>query len=76
MSDDLLYLTATEALGRFAAKTLSPVELLDAQIARAEATADSINAFTYKHFDEAHDAARASEARWQKGARLCQRNLA
>ena len=68
MSDDLLYLTATEALGRFAAKTLSPVELLEAQIARAEATADSINAFTYTHFEEAREAARASEARWQKGA--------
>ena len=35
MSDDLLYLTATEALARFRDKTLSPVELLEAQIARA-----------------------------------------
>lgn len=70
MSDDLLYLTAKEALKRFAGKTLSPVELLDAQIARAEATAGSINAFTYTHFDEAREAARASEARWQKGAPL------
>ncbi|WP_158964731.1 amidase [Chachezhania sediminis] len=68
MSEDLLYLTATEALKRFADRTLSPVELLDAQIARAETTADSINAFTYTHFDEARDAARASEARWAKGA--------
>ncbi|MBJ6373221.1 amidase [Sedimentitalea sp. CAU 1593] len=68
MSEDLLYLTATEALKRFADKTLSPVELLDAQIARAEATADSINAFTYTHFDEARESAKASEARWVKGA--------
>ena len=60
MSEDLLYLTATEALKRFANKSLSPVELLDAQIARAEATADSVNAFTYTHFDEARDAAKAS----------------
>lgn len=68
MTEDLLYLTATEALRRFADKSLSPVELLDAQIARAEATSDSINAFTYTHFDEARDLARASEARWAKGA--------
>lgn len=68
MSEDLLYLTATEALARFADKTLSPVELLEAQIARAEATSETINAFTYTHFDEAREAAKASEARWAKGA--------
>lgn len=65
---DLLYLTATEALARFADKSLSPVELLDAQIARAEATQESINAFTFTHFEEARTAARESEARWAKGA--------
>ncbi|MEM8843369.1 MAG: amidase, partial [Pseudomonadota bacterium] len=68
MSDDLLYLTATEALGRFADKSLSPVELMEAQITRAEATAETVNAFTYTHFDEALEAARAAEARWVKGA--------
>lgn len=68
MSDDLLYLTATEALARFADRSLSPVELLDAQIARAEATQEAINAFTFTHYDQARDAARASEARWAKGA--------
>ena len=67
MSDDLIYMTATEALGRFADKSLSPVELLDAQITRAEATAQSINAFTHTHFDEARDGAKAAEARWAKG---------
>ncbi|MEL6236366.1 MAG: amidase [Pseudomonadota bacterium] len=67
MSDDLLYLSATEALARFAAKTLSPVELMEAQIARAEATAETVNAFTYTHFDEALEAAHAAEARWAKG---------
>lgn len=68
MSDDLCYLTATEALARFADRSLSPVELLQAQIARAEATHDTINAFTYTYFDEALEAARASETRWNKGA--------
>ncbi|WP_322867942.1 amidase [Aquicoccus sp. G2-2] len=65
---DLLYLTATEALARFADKSLSPVELLDAQIAQAEASHEIVNAFTFTHFEEARDAARASEARWAKGA--------
>ncbi|WP_050929776.1 amidase [Aestuariivita boseongensis] len=67
MSEDLIYMTATEAMRRFAEKSLSPVELLDAQIARAEATAENVNAFTHTHFDEARDAAKAAEARWAKG---------
>lgn len=68
MNEDLLYMTATEALTRFADKSLSPVELLEAQIARAEATQGRINAFTFTYYDEALEAARASEARWVKGA--------
>lgn len=67
MSDDLIYLTATEALARFADKTLSPVDLLQAQIDRAAAVKEPINAFTYTYFDEALEAARASEARWARG---------
>ncbi len=39
MSDlDLVYMPAHEALSRFKAKTLSPVELMEATIRRAEAT--------------------------------------
>ena len=67
---DLTYLSATEAMAQFAAGTLSPVELMQAVVARAEAVEPTINAFTYKYFDEAMDAARASEARWAKGAPL------
>jgi len=67
MSDELIYLTATEALARFRDKTLSPVELMKAQIARAETTSDTINAFTFTYFDEAIKAARESEARWVRG---------
>lgn len=68
MTDDLCYLSATDALARFAEKSLSPVELLSAQIKRAEATAETVNAFTDVYFDEALEEARASEARWAKGA--------
>lgn len=66
---DLCYLPAAEALRRFKAKTLSPVELMSAVIARAETTKDKINAFTYTHFDEAMDAARKAEAKYARGAR-------
>lgn len=64
---DLHYLSATDALARFAAKTLSPVELMEATIARAKAVEPTINAFTYTHYDEAMDQAKASEARWARG---------
>lgn len=67
MSDELIYLTATDALARFADKSLSPVELLHAQIDRAEAVNDAHTAFTFTHYDEALDLARAAEARWSKG---------
>ena len=68
MSDDLIYMTATEALARFADHSLSPLELLEAQIARTEAVGDTVNAFTDTYFDEARSAARAAEARWSAGA--------
>ena len=53
MSDELAYLSATEAVARFRSRELSPVELLDAVIARAEATEPHINAFMDTYFDEA-----------------------
>jgi len=64
---DLCYLPATEAIRRFKAKTLSPVELMEAVIARAEAVEPAINAFTYTYFDEALDQAREAEARYAAG---------
>jgi amidase len=66
---DLCYLPAHEALARFRAKTLSPVELMEAVIARAETVRTSVNAFTYTHFDEAMDLARKAEAKYAKGQR-------
>ncbi len=41
---DLCYLPAAEALRQFKAKKLSPVELMRATIARAEATAKKTTA--------------------------------
>jgi len=66
--EDLCYMTATEALARFADKSLSPVELMQAVIARAEAVESRVNALTYTHFDEALAHARAAEARYMQGA--------
>ncbi|MDZ4309788.1 MAG: amidase [Cypionkella sp.] len=70
MSDlDLCYLPAHEALRRFKAKELSPVELMEATIRRAEAVKGSVNALTYTHFDEAMERARKAEAKYAKGVR-------
>lgn len=67
---ELCYMTATEALARFRARTLSPVELTEALIARAETLREPVNAFTYTHFDEALALARKAEARYARGGRV------
>ena len=64
---ELHWISATEALDRFARKELSPVELLDAVLARAEVVEPSINAFTEQLRDEAYAAARESERRYAGG---------
>ena len=51
----------------FAAKQLSPVEVLEAQIAQIEARNAEVNCITYTHFDEARAAARESERRYARG---------
>ena len=49
MSDtELCYLSASAALGRFKARQLSPVELMQAVIARAQKVDPKINAFPIK----------------------------
>ncbi len=61
---DLHYITAVEALQRFKSRDLSPVELMQAVIARAEAVEPRVNAFADRYFDQALDAAREAEARY------------
>ena len=58
---DLAYMPATEAVARFKARTLSPVELMEAVIARAEAVEPTINAFAARYYDEALDKARKAD---------------
>src|SRR5262249_15121322 len=67
---DVHYLSATDALAMFRSKELSPVELLEAIIARAEAVEPAINAFAESRFDEALEAANAAEARYATGEPL------
>jgi aspartyl-tRNA(Asn)/glutamyl-tRNA(Gln) amidotransferase subunit A len=61
---DLHLLSAREALAAFRRRAVSPVEYLEALIARAEAMAPVVNAFGDVYFDEALDAARAAERRY------------
>ncbi len=69
MSDpELCYLPASEALRRFKNRTLSPVELLQAQLERMEETKDSVNAFCFVYTDEAKAEAQKAEARYAAGA--------
>ncbi len=63
---ELCYMTASEALASFRARTLSPVELLDALIARAQAINPKVNAITYDFFDRAREQAKKAEERYGK----------
>jgi Asp-tRNA(Asn)/Glu-tRNA(Gln) amidotransferase A subunit family amidase len=67
MSEALHYLTATEALKMFRSREISPLELMEAVIARSEACESELNAFSHTYFEQALDAARASEARYARG---------
>ena len=57
--DDLHRLTARDALRLFRSRELSPVELVEAVIRRAEDVEPAINAFPHTYYEEALAAARA-----------------
>ena len=61
---DLAYLPATEQLRLFRARELSPVEVLEAQVARADALASSVNALTWRCTEEATRQAKDAEGRY------------
>ena len=67
-SDDLCYITATEALARFRSGDLSPVELMSAVIARSEAVNPAVNAYTYTFYERALAQAKEAEALYASGA--------
>jgi amidase len=72
MSDktELVSLSAVALRRLIGSKALSPVELLDACIARIEAVNPAVNALTATCFDTARDAAKAAEQAVMKGAPL------
>lgn len=59
--EDLCYMSATEALTRFRNKELSPVELLQAQLRRAEKVEPTVNAFCATRTEQALVAAKEAE---------------
>lgn len=67
MSDELCYLSIAEAARRIRARTLSPVELTDAYLARIEALDGQLNAFITVTVDLAREQARSAEAEIAKG---------
>ncbi|MCE9650078.1 MAG: amidase [Parvibaculum sp.] len=64
---DLAYMPAATQLRLYRAKQLSPVEVLEAQLARADEVEPKINAFAWKFYDEARAAAKQAEARYMSG---------
>jgi len=63
-------LSAPELAARYRSKELSPVDATLAALDRAEAINPAYNAFTLIDREAAVSAAKASEARWQKGEPL------
>jgi Asp-tRNA(Asn)/Glu-tRNA(Gln) amidotransferase A subunit family amidase len=61
---DLHHLSATEAIERFRSRELSPVELMEAVIARAGEVEQTVNALCHTFYDEALEQARKAEARY------------
>lgn len=62
--NDLCFLSAREALAAFRDRTLSPVELMEAVIARAAGVETEINAFAYRRFDDAMRLAEVATKRY------------
>ncbi|HSS65980.1 MAG TPA: amidase [Gammaproteobacteria bacterium] len=67
MSQDPACLSASELLSLYRDKKLSPVETLKSVFSRIQAHNDAVNAFALLDEEGSMAAARASEARWQRG---------
>ena len=60
---DLNYLSSIEVRNLYRSRELSPVELLESFIQRAEEIDETVNPFTDKYFSEARIRAKKSEER-------------
>lgn len=68
--NDLCFTPATELRELIRSRQISPVELTDAVISRAEALNPTLNAICTPMFDAARDAARVAEAKLARGGPL------
>ncbi|MEX2550271.1 MAG: amidase [Nitriliruptoraceae bacterium] len=68
--DELAYAGVRELAERIRSRELSPVELMDAVVARIEARNPSLNALVYTAFDEAREEAKRAEADVAEGSPL------
>jgi amidase/aspartyl-tRNA(Asn)/glutamyl-tRNA(Gln) amidotransferase subunit A len=68
--DSFAYRSATEVAAAIRARQVSPVEVMDATIARIEQRNPSLTAFVFTAFDEARDQARAAERAVSAGEEL------
>ena len=69
-ADPLCRMDVAALTEHYRRRTLSPVAVTQAALARADTVQARFNAFTHLATDEAMAAARASEARWQRGEPL------
>lgn len=67
-TDDLVSLTATEAVARLKAGELQPLDLVEAAAARIEAVEPQVNALPHRFLDQAREAAKAFAARSRDAA--------
>jgi len=67
---DIHWMSAGELLAAYKSKKLSPVEVMEATLARVGELNPKLNALSHVDDKAAISAARASEARWQKGEPL------
>jgi len=70
MTERLTWATASDLSRLYSRKELSPVDVVDATLARAERLQPHLNFLVLLDAEAARAAARAAEARWQKGEPL------
>jgi amidase len=70
LADELAYMSAVEIAARIRRRDFSPVEVVDALMARIETRNLSLNAFIFKGFDDARRAAKEAENALTGGAAL------
>ena len=63
MDDAIAYLTASDLLARYRAKSLSPLEVVEEALDRIERCEPTLNAFQHLDAESARDAARAIDRR-------------